>query len=181
MDTVEYRSLQANDIRRALFAHFTRRQDVTECWRKVGGEWRIQNAPFIDDWSETDYGVLVACLQNTIQTGGFVMGAFLGGVLKGFVSVEAEPLGSRGQYRALSSLHVSRELRGQGLGRRLFTAARCWAGQQGAEKLYISSHSAVETQSFYRAMGCVEAKEYDENHAEAEPFDCQLECCVERP
>ena len=46
----------------------------------------------------------------------------------------------------------------------------------GAAKLYISAHSSVETQAFYRKMGCVEAQAYDRHHVEAEPFDCQLEC-----
>ncbi|MCI8896985.1 MAG: hypothetical protein HFI61_04170, partial [Lachnospiraceae bacterium] len=34
---------------------------------------------------------------------------------------------------------------------------------------------AVETQAFYRAMGCVEAQEYNKEHVEKEPYDCQLE------
>lgn len=44
-----------------------------------------------------------------------------------------------------------------------------------AKKLYISDHSAVESQAFYRAMGCVEAREYNEEHVLREPYDCQLE------
>jgi len=33
----------------------------------------------------------------------------------------------------------------------------------------------VETQAFYRAMGCREAEEPNLEHVEKEPFDCQLE------
>ena len=109
----------------------------------------------------------MTCLQNTVCTGGAVFGAFADGVLKGFVSVESAPLGRNGDYRDLSSLHVSQELRGQGIGRRLFALAREFAREQGALKLYISAHSAVETQAFYRAMGCTEAQEYDPEHATA--------------
>ena len=43
------------------------------------------------------------------------------------------------------------------------------------KKLYISAHSAVESQAFYKKMGCVEAEEYDPAHTAAEPCDCQLE------
>ena len=43
------------------------------------------------------------------------------------------------------------------------------------KKLYLSAHSAVETQAFYAAMGCVEAREYNEAHVASEPFDCQME------
>lgn len=33
-------------------------------------------------------------------------------------------------------------------------------GEKKAEKLYISAHSAVESQAFYKAIGCREAEEY---------------------
>ena len=49
-------------------------------------------------------------------------------------------------------------------------------GENGAGKLYISAHSAVESQAFYKSMGCVEAGEYNPEHVEKEPYDCQLEC-----
>ena len=51
-----------------------------------------------------------------------------------------------------------------------------WAKQKGAKKLYISAHSAVESQAFYKSMGCVEAEVYNKKHVEDEPYDCQLEC-----
>ena len=43
------------------------------------------------------------------------------------------------------------------------------------ESCYISSHSALESQAFYAAMGCVDAVETNRQHVEAEPFDRQLE------
>ena len=107
--------------------------------------------------------------------GGFVLGAFADGALKGFTSVESAPLGKAGDYRDLTCLHVSAELRGRGVGRELFTRAAQWARAHGGKKLYLSAHSAVETQAFYAAMGCVEAREYNEAHVASEPFDCQME------
>lgn len=178
MNRITYRRLAEADINLNLFAQFHRRQDVTRCYRKTDGQWEIQNDPFIDDWSPEDYAFLVRCLKNTVRTGGLVAGAFSDGILKGFVSVESKPLGSRGQYLDLSSIHVSRECRGMGIGRELFTRAKAFAREKGAQKLYISSHSAVETQAFYRAMGCVEALEYNAAHVEREPLDCQLECVL---
>ena len=104
--------------------------------------------------------------------------AFSGRSLKGFASVEAGLFGSRHQYLDLTSLHVSEDLRGSGIGTALFCAAKEWARKHGAEKLYISAHSAVETQAFYQRMGCVDAKEIQKEHTDAEPFDRQLECRV---
>ena len=47
-----------------------------------------------------------------------------------------------------------------------------------AQELTISAHSSVESQAFYKAMGCREAEQYSAAHVEREPFDCQLECPV---
>ena len=171
----EYRELAENEICRELFQHFIRRQNVTDCWRKVDGVWVVKSDPFVDDWTEADYRTLVFCLKRTAATGGFVLAAFSDHVLKGFVSVEPGLFGREHNYMDLSSIHVSQDMRGQGIGRALFWAAGEWAAKNGAQKLYISAHSAVESQAFYRAMGCVEAQEYRQEHVDKEPFDCQLE------
>ena len=78
----------------------------------------------------------------------------------------------------LSSIHVSEDMRNHGIGTRLFLAAKEWAGKRGADKLYISAHSAVESQAFYKKMGCTEAQICLPQHTKAEPFDCQLECNI---
>lgn len=172
---VEYQELSLAQMNQALFDNFIRYQKVTNCWRKEEGQWVIKEDPFIDDWSDDDYHILVTCLKQTINQGGFVGGAFYQGKLKGFVSVEAK-LFSEENYLDLSSLHVSSDMRGKGIGKQLFEMAKQWAKKQGADKLYISSHSAVETQAFYKAMGCKEACIYNQEHVLNEPFDCQLEC-----
>lgn len=175
---MEYRIIKEEEIDRKLFEKFIRHQVVTKCRRREAGVWTVQEIPFVDDWSEADYKILTDCLRNTARTGGLVYGAFSENVLKGFTSVESAPLGKNREYLDLTSIHVSEDMRGRGIGRVLFTAAKDWARAHGAKKLYISAHSAVESQAFYRAMGCVEAQEYQAAHVEAEPCDCQLECKV---
>lgn len=177
-DAITYRKIVFEELSAELFAHFNRHQVVTKCWRKRDGECRIEDAPFIDDWSREDYQTLTDCLKNTLITGGLVYGAFSAGKLKGFVSVEAEFFGKKKEYLDLTSIHVSEEMHGAGIGRKLFEEAGRWARQKGAEKLYISAHSAVESQAFYKNMGCVPAEECNAAHVEKEPFDCQLECVL---
>lgn len=174
-DTVRYRQLEQEEICEELFARFIRHQNVTKCRRRINDSWTVVEDPFVDDWSKEEYQILVRCLKNTVLTGGFVCGAFYQGVLKGFVSVESSLFGGAHRYMDLSSIHVSEDMRGRRIGKSLFEKAAAWAGQQGADKLYISAHSAIETQAFYQAMGCVEAQLYDIAHVEREPFDCQLE------
>lgn len=173
---IQYRKLCEDEIRRELFQDFIRHQKVTKCWRKENGSWIIKDNPFTDDWSEADYQVLVDCLKHTVATGGLVCAAFYEGCLKGFVSVEPDVFGGEQKYMDLSSIHVSEDMRGQGIGRQLFYEAKTWAKEMGANKLYISAHSAVESQAFYKSMGCVEAQVYNKKHVEKEPYDCQLEC-----
>ncbi len=178
-DEICYRRLEEEEICRKLFDRFIRRQNVTRCRRREKDEWVIRDDPFVDDWTEEDYRFLTVCLKNTVAAGGFVYGAFYQESLKGFVSVEAEMFGGEHKYLDLSSIHVSEDMRGKGIGRALFRAACMWARQKGAAKLYISAHSAVETQAFYQAMGCVEAQMYHQEHVEREPYDCQLEYRLE--
>ena len=173
-----YRALLENEICRRLFLPFIRRQTVTKCWRRGNGQWTVEDDPFIDDWTEDDYKELIFNLQKTARSGGFVYAAFYNGQLKGFVSVESNLFGSARQYLDLTNLHVSEDMRRRGIGRALFRAAKAWAKAHAAEKLYISAHSAVESQAFYRSMGCVEAAEYNPSHVEKEPFDCQMECVL---
>lgn len=172
---IVYRPLVPSQLTPALFSHFVRRQEVGPCWRRIRGRWRIWDDPFVDDWSQQDYSQLLFYLRRTLETGGFVYGAFCQGALKGFVSVEPQSFGPDLAYLDLSSLHVSQDMRGQGIGTALFQAARIWAMGHGGRKLYISAHSAAETQAFYRSLGCIDARYLHPAHVQAEPYDCQLE------
>ena len=125
-----YKNLQENEISRELFRHFVRHQTVVKCRRKENGKWIIKDDPFIDDWSEADYKFLVSCLRNTAATGGLVYASFCEGVLKGFVSVEPKLFGGNHRYLDLSSIHVSEDMRGKGVGTALFRAAKEWAKAQ---------------------------------------------------
>ena len=79
-----YRMLCASEVDRSLFRTFVRHQVVDQCLRREGDAWVVRSDPFVDDWSEEDYQFLVACLQNTIKTGGAVYGAFQAGGVEGF-------------------------------------------------------------------------------------------------
>ena len=198
MKQIIYRPLVATDARDDLLSGFVRRQIVTYCRRRIDGEWRVVDAPFVDDWTAADRQRKLRQIRECIALGGFVAGALVCGDkpdgnhendirpdsdshtcghdrLVGFVMLEPEPLGSRGQYLDMSSLHVSADLRRHGIGSTLFGMAANKARELGAEKLYISAHSAVESQAFYTSVGCVDAEEYDTAHVKAEPYDCQLE------
>ncbi|MGI6255897.1 MAG: GNAT family N-acetyltransferase [Acutalibacter sp.] len=175
LESREFRLLEEKELTPALFRYFDRFQVVEKCWRREEGQWVIREVPFTERWSQEDYQELCRCLEGSLNGGGRVWGCFVDGKLKGFASVEGELAGSRRQYADLTSIHVSADERGKGLGRKLFQLAEEFARQLGAEALYISGHSSVETQAFYQAMGCVDARETLARHVEKEPWDRQLE------
>lgn len=175
MREIQYKKIKADDINEALFKDFNRYQKVTKCWRKVEDQWVLKDIAFTEQWTSKEYEFLVKCLQNTVNTGGVVYGAFNAESLAGFVSVESTFFGSQKEYLQLSSIHVTFEGRGMGIGRRLLNLAEDSARKMGAKKLYISAHSSEESQAFYKKLGCVEAVEYNEKLVADEPCDCQLE------
>ena len=173
-----YKELTIDDMDISMFEYFDRTQNVTKCWRKINGKWVIKDIAFVDNWSNEEYREGVDYLKNLLKLEGYVVGAFFDGKLKGFASVEPVIFGTTAKYMDLSNIHISQDMRRQGIGKELFVLAKRWAKERGAEKLYISAHSAVESQAFYKSMGCVEAVEYNKELAEKEPCDCQLECVL---
>lgn len=175
MKTIICKELKENEISIELFSSFNRYQEVNKCWRKENGEWVLKEIAFNEQWGIDEYKYLVKCLQNTLKTGGVVLGAFHNNALVGFASIEKQFFGSGKEYIQLSSIHISYESRGMGIGKKLFYIMCQKAKENGAKKLYISAHSSEETQAFYKILGCVEAIEYNAKLVAKEPCDCQLE------
>ena len=187
-----YREIDTGEISASLFHTFVRRQEVNFCYRRPDATatdpgraagWVVRPDPFVDDWTDDDRARVAADLLRIANAGGLAYGAFIStepnvSRLVGFVSVEPEIFGER-RYMDLSHLHVSEDMRGRGIGGKLLEYAKLWAAKQGALRLYISAHSALESQNFYRRRGCIDAVEPQQKHIADEPFDCQLECdCV---
>lgn len=129
---ITYRNLSENEISRDLFRNFIRHQVVTKCWRKYNGKWRIEDDPFIDEWTEDEYEELILNLQETVRSGGFVYAAFYDDQLKGFVSMESNLVGTSQQYADLTNIYVSEDMRKHGIGKALFDSAKAWAKAHSA-------------------------------------------------
>lgn len=172
---MNYRFIAVGELTPELFSGFIRRQVVDKCVRREQGKWVIKSHPFVDDWTENDYAVLIAKLKRIVCGGGFVLAAFDGDVLKAFSAVDGNLFGRGNMYADLGEFYVSEDYRRQGVGSRLFAMTADAARSLGAKKLYISAHSAVETQAFYKSMGCVLAEQCGEAHVLNEPCDVQLE------
>jgi len=171
------KELTLNDLTPNLLQHFTRYQEVINCWRYENGAWVLKHVPFVDDWDDAEKNEIITIdLTRCINGGGTVWGAFNErNHLIAFASLGGSPWGSAGQYLQLIQLHTSQECRGKGIGKALFAAVAHKARQVGASKLYISTHSSEESQHFYLNIGCVDALEINTEITIHEPYDRQME------
>jgi len=175
MAEIAYRAIRAEDVYEGMLADYRRHQVVKRRWARADGEWAVVEDDFVDDWGVAERAEVAESVRACAGDGGLAFGAFDGERLIGFATVGSRRFGSAGQYVQMRQMHVSEEYRGQGVGKRLFRMASDAARARGDVKLYISTQSSVETQGFYRGMGCVDAEEINQALSEAEPYDCQVE------
>ena len=175
MNTITYQTITEENFSSTSLDGFIRRQEVRRCWRKRDGQWKLLPIAYVEDWDLEGRRLRAGKLLRSIQAGDAAYGAWEEGKLVGFARLAGPLFGSRGQYIDLAQFHVSLPFRGRGIGKELFRMACRGARELGAEKLYISAHSAQETMAAYRALGCVEAEEINWTLAKKEPCDVQLE------
>ncbi|NLN44978.1 MAG: GNAT family N-acetyltransferase [Clostridiaceae bacterium] len=149
-------------------------QTIGRAWRLVDGQRELVEIQYEDPDFPNGFEDHLARLRDTIRTGGLALGAFRGGKLVGFCTVDRRMFGDTARMVLLDQLFITRECRGQGTGRRLFQAAALVAKGWGADRLYICAGSAEETIAFYLAVGCEEAREIDPVLAASDPRDLQL-------
>jgi len=113
--------------------------------------------------------------EELLSRGGTVYGAFAGDKLVGVSSVECDFIGSAHDTLQMPLLHISKECRGQGVGRHLMQLVIDKARELGAKKLYVSATPSRHTVHFYQSMGCKLASEVDPILFAKEPEDIHLE------
>lgn len=172
---IKYRTLDSGDLGSDLLKKFNRYQETNRVLFKENHQYNIKADRFVEQWDEEKKKLVIQSLQNCIISGGIVIGAFTDSDLIGFASVEGELFGTNKEYLELSYIHVSYEFRNSGIGKKMFELCCKEAKETGAKKLYISAHPSLETQDFYRAVGCTYAVEINQEIYNKETLDIQLE------
>lgn len=170
-----YKKLSIEEIHDNFLSTFDRYQETHQVLVEYQDELIMKNDYFVDDWDHEKKSSVVHSLRYCIQTGGIVIGVYREHELMAFANVENVKFGTYSDYLELPYIHVSQESRGRGIGKRLFEICCEKAKQLGAEKLYIAAHPAVETQHFYKQVGCTLASEINPEILNKEPLDLQLE------
>jgi predicted N-acetyltransferase YhbS len=115
-------------------------------------------------------------LLDCFDRGGWFCGAFEDGKLVGVGVLDNKFIGRDKDQLQLKFLHVSRDYRGQGLGRKLFQMAAEKARELEAMQMYISATPSENTVNFYLRLGAVVTKEPDPELFAFEPEDIHFEC-----
>lgn len=164
----------ANFFARSL-DDFERRQSVEHCWRKTGNGYSLLPVVYTEDWSLSERREMARKILYQLSLGSVAYGAMQDGRIVGFALVINQRFGSENQYVDLAEFYVSAPYRRKGIGKALFRVSCSAAQKIGAQKLYISAHSAEESIAAYKSYGCVLAREINQTLAEKEPCDLQLE------
>ena len=177
MIKTQIKELTKNDLNPDLLKHFNRYQEVKRCVRMENGKWVLKDIPFIEEWDDALKKEIIAVdFNNCINTGGVVWAVYNEkNEVIAFACLLSDFFGSENQYFQLMQIHTSYEHRGRGIGKELFKLSADKAREMGAKKLYISTHSAEESQLFYEKIGCVDAQEINGKLAALEPYDRQME------
>ena len=173
---IHYQRLNADNFTGYSLDDFVRHQTVTECWRKIAGDWKLVPNVYEENWSQVQCREIAEDVVHHINLDQTGFGAFDDERIIGFATVSHRIFGAAARYVQLVCFQISEKYRRQGIGRKLFSMACEEARQLGADKLYISAHSSKESQAAYRALGCTPAEEVNQELAAAEPFDVQMEC-----
>ena len=169
---IRFQRLDPSSFNAQSLDGFERRQIVRACWRKQNGAWRLVPLVYEEDWDLAMRRAIAANIARQMAAELSAFGAFQDDRLVGFITVSHALFGRSAQ---LGCFQVSAPFRRQGVGRQLFALAAQEARALGADKLYISACSAVETLSAYRALGCTMASEINARLAADEPCDVPLE------
>ncbi|KPB05146.1 GNAT family N-acetyltransferase [Bacillus sp. CHD6a] len=167
--------LDPQEISEDFLSGFKRYQQTKDVYVLDNNQLLKKEDAFVDDWNEQQKQNITSHLKKTAEKGGAVICVKEDGKLLGFSVIEPDQFGKESTYLELSFIHVSAAYRGQKIGEKLFRKTMEKAREMGANKLYIGAHPAVETQHFYKKMGCLPAQEIHLPIFNREPRDLQLE------
>ena len=164
--------LSADNFKSDSLDNYSRKQDVKKVYRKLGGEYILEDCVYTEDW---DMEKRRSVAKNISSDDYVTYLAIENDEVVGFIGLKKDLVET---YMILDLMQVSATCRGHGIGRKLFDVGKEEARKAGAEALYISACSSEETIAFYKAMGAELTDCPIKEIAENEPYDLQMICYV---
>ena len=174
---MEIRELNRDEIEQIW--QIDRREVIDAIYYWIDGQLVLRPEHYdMQGWPPGEAEKYTPILLDSFDQGGIFFGAFEQGRLIGAAVLENEFIGQPRDQLQLSFLHVSRDDRGKGVGRRLFKLAEERAKKIGARRLYISATPSEHTVNFYLRLGCVVTAHPDPGLFAREPEDIHLEYSI---
>jgi|GEM_PF-265399 len=171
--------MKYNQLNESFLDGYIRYQETTKILLYKDNELTEKEVEFIDDWNQKKLIEISRDLKKCIKDGGVVYAAYDQKRVVGFTNLYNDVF--FGKYINVPYLHTCRGYRSYGIGRYLLNLISVEAQRLGAKKLYISSHSSIESQEFYKRTGCVLTEEINQKLLDEEPYDIQLEKVINLP
>lgn len=184
MENIVLREVAYGEITEDWLDSFERYQESTQWYHYEGDELVLGEEWFVDDWDLEEKREKAAFIRQSLTEGAALIAAFHtpelcqgadnAGTARESAAAsntmdpaQAETLAGftlvlppvKDGYAELSKLHVARSMRHKGLGRALFLEAKRAARAMGAQWLFMATNPAMETQQFYRAVGCEDGRD----------------------
>ena len=173
-DTLIYRKIELEELNLDLFRKFERRQNVARQLQKQGDAWVEKPVSLVEEWSREDYEFLLTCLQNTIQEGGVVFGAFEGNAVKGFASISGSPSATP-EPTGISQAFMSQGSFGAGESHPPLPSGRRLGSGHGADRNSTSPPIRPSKPALLPGFGLHRRMELNEEHVKNGPTDRQME------
>lgn len=173
MNKITYKKVALKNIDDHFMNGYIRFQETTHIYYEVDGSTKVRPEKFRDDWNQEKLIEVSRELKQTVKNGGVVYAAYDQKQIVGFATLDTSLFFN--EYMNMPFIHASKGYRRYKIGSYLFFLIAQEAYKQGAKKLYISSHPAVETQMFYKELLCEKAATVNQELLAKEPYDIQLE------
>ena len=156
-----------------------RREVIEHVYYRENGSLTLKPEHYdMQGWPQGEAAIYTPLLYAAFDRGGWLYGVFNDTTLIGCAVLDNKFLGKNKDQLQLKFLHVSRDYRKHGLGRKLFNLASEEALKRGAKQLYISATPSENTINFYLNLGATVTEELDPELYHLEPDDIHLVCNI---
>ena len=163
----------------ARICEIDRREVIDSVYYLVDGELVLKPEHYdMQGWPAGEADLYTPLLLDCFDHGGWFYGLFDDEQLVSAAVLESNFIGPDRNLLQLKALHVSRDYRDRGLGRRLFELAKEKARSLGAKGLYISATPSEHTIDFYMRLGCTVTLTPNPELFALEPEDIHLVCAI---
>jgi len=129
-------------------------------------------------WDPKDIERNINNLYDLYDRGGSFFGLFHDERIVGVIALECKFIGRNNDQLQVVFLHIDKNYRKQGYGKKLMNQIKERAKELGAKKLYISATPSKNTVDFYMHLGCKLASEINSALYQLEPYDIHLEMII---